>query len=78
MWQLAWTIIKRCGSGFASLGDATNQVIEARLWAFIGYVVLGLGMILVEFLETHRINTVALGIMGTACALTTFSIPRPQ
>jgi hypothetical protein len=71
-------MVKRCGSGFAALGDATTQVIEARLWAYIAYVVLGLGMILVEFMETHKINTNALGIMGAACALTTFSIPRSQ
>lgn len=78
MWQLLWLAAKRCGNGFLALGDATNQVVESRIWAYNAYVALGLGMILVEFLDTKKINATALGIMGTACTLSNFSIPKPN
>jgi hypothetical protein len=76
MWPIIWNMAKRFGGGFVAMGDATNQIMESRLWAFNAYVALGLGMILMEFIWTKKINTTALGIMGTACALTTFSIPK--
>lgn len=73
-----WAISKfqQFGGWAVSSVDPTVQTSEIRLIAYGAFVFVGLGLILVEFHYTHRINNIALGTMASACALGTFSIPK--